>query len=117
MRSPLYLAVILGTAVLAANPASAQVTYGKKPELPAPFATQTVGNGPDHAKPPAGFWPTVPPVSISAYSPRISRFRDFWRWRPMVTFFLPIQGQERSTFCAIHNILALPRRQKLLQRD
>ncbi len=60
MRSSLYLALVLGTTVLTANPASAQVTYGKKPELPAPFATQTVGNGPDHAKPPAGFLPTVP---------------------------------------------------------
>jgi glucose/arabinose dehydrogenase len=60
MRSSLYLALVLGTTVLAANPARAQVTYGKKPELPAPFATQTVGNGPDHVKPPAGFLPTVP---------------------------------------------------------
>jgi glucose/arabinose dehydrogenase len=60
MRSSLYLALVLGTMVLTANPASAQVTYGKKPELPAPFATQTVGNGPDHVKPPAGFLPAVP---------------------------------------------------------
>ncbi len=77
MRSPLYLAVILGTAVLAANPASAQVTYGKKPELPAPFATQTVGNGPDHAKPPAGFWPTVPAgfhISVFAKDFKVPRF-------------------------------------------
>ncbi len=60
MRLLLYLALVLGATVLAANSASAQVTYGQKPQLPAPFATQTVGNGPDHAKPPAGFLPTVP---------------------------------------------------------
>ena len=39
----------------------AQVTHGQKPKLPAPFATKSSGNGPDSAKPPAGFLPTVPP--------------------------------------------------------
>ena len=39
----------------------AQVTHGQKPKLPAPFATNSAGNGPDKAKPPAGFLPTVPP--------------------------------------------------------
>jgi glucose/arabinose dehydrogenase len=39
----------------------AQVTHGQKPQLPAPFATKSAGNGPDSAKPPAGFLPTVPP--------------------------------------------------------
>src|SRR5229473_4659109 len=39
----------------------AQVTHGQKPKLPAPFATKSAGNGPDSAKPPAGFLPTVPP--------------------------------------------------------
>ncbi len=39
---------------------SAQVTHGQKPKLPAPFATKSAGNGPDRAKPPAGFLPTVP---------------------------------------------------------
>src|ERR1700682_1670952 len=39
----------------------AQVTHGQKPKLPAPFATHSAGNGPDKAKPPAGFLPTVPP--------------------------------------------------------
>jgi glucose/arabinose dehydrogenase len=37
-----------------------QVTYGKKPILPAPFATKSAGNGPDKAEAPAGFLPTVP---------------------------------------------------------
>jgi glucose/arabinose dehydrogenase len=40
---------------------TAQVTHGQKPKLPAPFATNSAGNGPDKAKPPAGFLPTVPP--------------------------------------------------------
>ena len=38
----------------------AQVTHGQKPKLPAPFATNSAGNGPDKVKPPAGFLPTVP---------------------------------------------------------
>jgi glucose/arabinose dehydrogenase len=38
----------------------AQVTHGQKPKLPAPFATKSAGNGPEVAKPPAGFLPTVP---------------------------------------------------------
>ncbi len=40
--------------------APAQVTHGQKPKLPAPFATNSAGNGPGSAKPPAGFLPTVP---------------------------------------------------------
>jgi len=40
--------------------APAQVTRGQKPKLPPPFATNSAGNGPDRAKPPAGFLPTVP---------------------------------------------------------
>src|SRR5207245_11160146 len=38
----------------------AQVTHGQKPKLPAPFASKSAGNGPERAKPPAGFLPTVP---------------------------------------------------------
>lgn len=37
-----------------------QVTHGKKPVLPAPFATKSAGNPPEEAKPPKGFLPTVP---------------------------------------------------------
>jgi glucose/arabinose dehydrogenase len=37
-----------------------QVTHGKKPQLPAPFATKSAGNPPEEAKPPKGFLPTVP---------------------------------------------------------
>jgi glucose/arabinose dehydrogenase len=40
--------------------ASSQVTHGQKPKLPPPFATNSAGNGPGSAKPPAGFLPTVP---------------------------------------------------------
>src|SRR5260221_14378984 len=40
--------------------AFAQVTHGQKPNLPAPFATKSAGNGPDKAEAPAGFLPTVP---------------------------------------------------------
>jgi glucose/arabinose dehydrogenase len=37
-----------------------QVTHGKKPDLPKPFATQSAGNGPDEIKRPDGFLPSVP---------------------------------------------------------
>src|SRR5260370_12293011 len=40
--------------------ALSQVTHGQKPKLPVPFATNSAGNGPRSAKPPAGFLPTVP---------------------------------------------------------
>ena len=51
---------ILASALLGALPASAQVTYGKKPTLPAPFATPSAAKSPEAVKPPAGFMPTVP---------------------------------------------------------
>src|ERR1700739_977563 len=53
-------AALLGSTLVAVAPAHAQVTYGKKPDLPAPFATKSAGNGPSSAKPPEGFLPTVP---------------------------------------------------------
>jgi glucose/arabinose dehydrogenase len=37
-----------------------QVTDGKAPQLPAPFATKSSGNPPEHTKAPEGFLPTVP---------------------------------------------------------
>jgi glucose/arabinose dehydrogenase len=39
---------------------SAQLTNGKKPQLPAPFATKSSGNPPEDTTPPQGFLPTVP---------------------------------------------------------
>ena len=38
----------------------AQVTNGKKPQLPAPYATKSSGNPSEAAKPPKDFLPTVP---------------------------------------------------------
>jgi glucose/arabinose dehydrogenase len=40
--------------------AVAQVTNGKTPELPAPFATRSAGNPPEATTPPQGFLPKVP---------------------------------------------------------
>jgi glucose/arabinose dehydrogenase len=54
----------------------AQVTHGQKPKLPAPFATNSAGNGPDRAKPPAGFLPTVPPgFRLSVFATNFKRPR------------------------------------------
>src|SRR5690348_13351303 len=50
----------IAAALTLSSVASAQITHGKKPELPAPFATPAAGNGPDRATPPEGFLPTVP---------------------------------------------------------
>lgn len=60
MTSNLFATSVLTGALFFTLPASAQVTHGMKPQLPAPFATKSVGNGPDNTKPPAGFLPTVP---------------------------------------------------------
>jgi glucose/arabinose dehydrogenase len=56
IRAAVALSIVLSL------PASltAQVTHGKKPELPAPFATKSSGNPPEDTKPPQGFLPTVP---------------------------------------------------------
>jgi glucose/arabinose dehydrogenase len=56
LRNILVLAFISSLPALA----QAQVTHGQKPKLPAPYATNSSGNGPHSAKPPAGFLPTVP---------------------------------------------------------
>ena len=54
-------AIVLCLALIPAKPAAAQqVTYGKKPQLAAPFTTKSAGNGPSSAKPPEGFLPTAP---------------------------------------------------------
>jgi glucose/arabinose dehydrogenase len=39
---------------------SAQVTHGKRPILPVPYATKSSANSPSKVSPPAGFLPTVP---------------------------------------------------------
>lgn len=67
----------LGAALLTAAPAMAQVTYGKKPDLPAPFATKSAGNGPDKSDPPDGFLPTAPAgfhVNVFAKDFQVPRF-------------------------------------------
>ena len=53
--------LVLGFTFFLPSLAQAQVTHGQKPKLPAPFVTKSAGNGPDRAKPPAGFLPAVPP--------------------------------------------------------
>jgi len=60
MRVKMVSIANLATAFLIVLPAAAQVTNGKKPQLPAPFSTESAGNAPDKAKLPEGFLPTVP---------------------------------------------------------
>jgi len=71
-------AIVLCLALIPAKPSAAQqVTYGKKPQLPAPFTTKSAGNGPSSAKPPEGFLPTVPAgfrVNIYAKEFKYPRF-------------------------------------------
>src|SRR5260370_15355601 len=59
---PSRIQVLSGVIVLLCAPVmiSAQVTHGKKPQLPPPYATKSAGNAPDKVSPPAGFLPTVP---------------------------------------------------------
>jgi len=54
----------------------AQVTHGQKPKLPAPFETDSSGNGPNKENPPAGFLPTVPAgFKVNVYLSGIRRPR------------------------------------------
>jgi len=55
----------------------AQVTNGKKPQLPAPYATKSAGNAPNKTAPPAGFLPAVPSgfrVNIFAANFKVPRW-------------------------------------------
>lgn len=63
--------VALSGALAATLPfaAQAQVTRGKKPELPKPFATKSAGNGPDEVSRPDGFLPKAPEgFHVSVYA-------------------------------------------------
>lgn len=76
MRFTTFGAVLVSSALLSSIPATAQVTNGKKPNLPAPFATKSVGNGPASDKPPAGFLPKAPSgFQVSVYAKDFTRPR------------------------------------------
>jgi len=59
---PSRLKVLSCLTVLLFFPAflSAQLTHGKKPILPSPYATKSSANAPSKVSPPEGFLPTVP---------------------------------------------------------
>src|SRR5437660_8426649 len=59
---PTYLRLISIAAFVLYLPSflPAQVTYGKKPQLPPPFSTKSADNSSDKEQPPDGFLPTVP---------------------------------------------------------
>jgi glucose/arabinose dehydrogenase len=61
MSARIQSAIAFGVLVFLPAILSAQVTNGKKPQLPPPFATKSAGNPPEDATPPKGFLPTVPP--------------------------------------------------------
>src|SRR5271156_2108834 len=76
----LSIALVVGCFLLS-SAAEAQVTNGKSPELPAPFATKSAGNAPEVSKPPKGFLPTGPKgfqVNVFATGFKSPRF---WRLR------------------------------------
>jgi glucose/arabinose dehydrogenase len=52
--------VLILASFFVSSSAVAQVTNGKSPGLPAPFATKSAGNPPEVVKAPAGFLPKVP---------------------------------------------------------
>jgi glucose/arabinose dehydrogenase len=78
MLSKVAGAIVLFFALIPAKPGMGQqVTYGKKPQLPAPFSTKSAGNGPSSAKPPDGFLPTAPAdfhVNVYAKAFKYPRF-------------------------------------------
>src|SRR5258708_37680157 len=59
---PSRLKVLSSLTILLCAPAmiSAQLTHGKKPVLPAAYATKSSANSPSKVSPPEGFLPTVP---------------------------------------------------------
>src|ERR1700757_2318155 len=80
MRFRIFGAMVLSGVLFPVIPAAAQVTYGKRPNLPAPFATKSAGNGPEGTKPPAGFLPTAPEgFHVNVFA------KDFTRPRFMMT--------------------------------
>jgi glucose/arabinose dehydrogenase len=58
----LRIRVLFYVFVLLFSPAmvSSQVTHGRKPQLPPPYATKSSANSPSNVSPAAGFLPTVP---------------------------------------------------------
>ena len=73
MRLASFFFVLLCTPLIL----RAQITNGKKPQLPAPYATKSAGNSPNKSKPPAGFLPTVPSgfrVNIFATNFKVPRW-------------------------------------------
>src|SRR5438270_13883128 len=54
------IAVFALAAIAVPGEMCAQLTHGKKPSLPAPYATKSSANAPSKVAPPAGFLPTVP---------------------------------------------------------
>jgi len=72
------LKIVFGfaAALVIAAYSPAQVTHGQKPNLPAPFASKSSGNGPAGEKPPAGFLPTVPAgFKVNVYESGVRRPR------------------------------------------
>src|SRR5690348_1803363 len=51
---------VLALAIAVPGELCAQLTHGKKPQLPAPYATKSSANAPNKVAAPAGFLPTVP---------------------------------------------------------
>src|SRR5260370_1821358 len=77
--------------------ALSQVTHGQKPKLPGPFATNSAGNGPRSAKPPAGFLPTVPAgFRLNVYAPDFKRPRRL-TLAPNRNIFLAYTGSRETT--------------------
>src|SRR3977135_1740301 len=60
MTSRLKVFSVLAMLLCAPAMISAQLTHGKKPVLPAPYATKSSANSPSKVSPSEGFLPTVP---------------------------------------------------------
>jgi glucose/arabinose dehydrogenase len=58
--SPITAALALTFLASASLTRAQEVTNGKKPDLPAPFASKSANNGAEEKKPPKGFLPRVP---------------------------------------------------------
>jgi glucose/arabinose dehydrogenase len=97
MHLRIMRSLVFSTLLVAAIPAAAQVTHGMKPNLPAPFATKSAGNGPNEKKPPAGFLPTVPAgFQVNIFAKDLKRPR-FMAVAPNGDIFVAETGNSQIT--------------------
>src|ERR1700737_2104514 len=88
MKSNGEAILVLGLLLFIPSLVCAQLTNGKKPQLPPPFATKSAGNPPEETKPPQGFLPTAPAgFRVNVFAGDLNE-PGWWAGAPNGEFFL-----------------------------